>query len=391
MVQRSRRRILYGGASILGLAALVKAGVQVPHSIFGGRSSGRFLHGGIIQKPKSFHRKNYYPSSYFLDREVFRIDVRNLKSVSIATSAAPHVVETHPSESRYSVVGTQRSDTIALIDWKSGEEVTSRKQLDKSFYYGHSVFSKGGDKVLSSVVQPASARSFIEVLDFPSFKVVDEIVIERGIVHEIAHLADDKFVFGLTPFYSLVRKPEFGILDLAERRVEYIEIPFAGMQAVFSHLQIRKNLVIGEIFEELAPASPRHPAAQSQVTRLLSLDLNTHAVSEIRDPGLNGMDQEVNTQALSLAVDETEGTLWVSYPDLAKIQVWNLKDSGLLETLIFSMESAPRGVALDGETGRMLVSTEKSVMVFDSKSRKPVLNLTLPTKGYCAHLRFTLT
>lgn len=389
-MQSSRRRILYGGASLLGLAALVKAGAPIAGSIFNEASAGRFLHGGIIQKPDGFDRHNYYPSAYFLNREAFRIDVQNLKSLSIATNAAPHVVETHPIDRRFSVVGTQRSDTIALIDWKSGKEVASRKLLNKTFYYGHSVFSKSGDKILSSVVQPAKARAIIEVLDFPSFKVLDEIEIERGIVHEIALLANNKFVFGLTPFYSLEQKPVFGFFDLGTRRAEYIEIPFAGKKAVFSHLQINRNQILGEIFEDLPTESLRLPAAQSHVTRLLSLDLNTHTVTEIRDPGLKNAIQEVSTQALSLAVDETEDTLWVSFPDLAKIQVWNLKDSGLLETLTFPMENAPRGVVLDAETGRMLVSTEKSVMVFDSRSRMPITNLALPTSGYCAHLRFTL-
>lgn len=389
-MQRSRRRILYGGASILGLAALVKAGVHIPHSIFGGSSSGRFLHGGIIQKPKSFHRHNYYPSSYFLNREVFRIDVRNMKSVSVPTKAAPHVVETHPIDRRFSVVGTQRSDTIALIDWKIGKEVDSRKLPDRSYYYGHSVFSQNGNLILSSVVQPATGRSVIEVLDCFSLKVIDEIEVERGIVHEIAHLNDDTFVFGITPVFSLERKPAFGILDLGARRVEYFEIPFAGSKAVFSHLYKKEHLIIGEIFEDLPVWLKRLPAGQTQVTRLLSFDLKSHAVSEIKDPGLSDLAQEVTTQALSLVVDPTEGTLWVSFPDQAKIQVWNLKDPSLVETIGFSMENSPRGIAFDAEAGRMLVSTEKSVMAFESKSRKPVANLALPTSGYCAHLRFTL-
>lgn len=323
-MQRSRRQILYGGASILGLAAVAKIGAPVAGSIFGESSEGRFLHGGIIQKPEGFDRHNYYPATYFLNREAFRIDVRNLKATSIATTAAPHVVETHPIDRRFSVVGTQRSDTIALIDWKSGKEVASRKLLNKTFYYGHSVFSKSGDKILSSVVHPATPRSIIEVLEFPSFKVLDEIEIERGIVHEIAHLADSKFVFGLTPFYSLDQKPAFGLFDLSTKRAEYIEIPFAGSRAVFSHLHKNHNRIIGEFFEDMPTVSQRLPAAQSQVTHLLSLDLTSRAVAEIRDPGLKNAVQEVGAQALSLAVDEVEDTLWVSFPDLAKIQIWNL-------------------------------------------------------------------
>lgn len=390
-MQRSRRKILLGSATVLGLAALLKGrGLKfgVSDSVsdsFGGVNSAGFLRGGVIRRPVGFSRNSYYPASYFPKSEVFQFDVRNLKAAAISTLSAPHVVETHSFENHVSVVGTQRTDTIALIDWKSGRQITSRTLANRAYYYGHSIFSKDGNRVLSSVVQPTDARSFIEILDYPSFKVIDEVEVEGGIVHEIAHLENETFVFGLTPFFAASIRPAFGLLDLAHKSVTYIEVPFADRKGAFSHLYKSGESVYADLLVDGPVSRQRLSGRNDQVTRLLNLDLKSNTVFELTGTA----DQMLRSQALSLAVDDSERTLWVSFPDLAKIQIWSLESSSVIETIDFSEKSSPRGIAFDRESGRMLVSSERSILVFKSKTRKPVTDVVLPTSGYCAHLRIS--
>lgn len=371
----SRRRIL------LSLAALGSAGLAVklaPLDQLGTSedlefTEYKYLRFGEFEKFAGFKKENFYTAGDLKNRYAYQLDIESLRLDRISVGAAPHVIETHPSQLSLCLCSSQKSDTMSSIDWDSGREIGSIKLDNGDYFYGHAIFLPDGKSVLAAQYRTGRA-SVISRFSFPDLRQIASYEIAGGTPHEILLLDESTAVFGS----SLGKIAAFGVLDLTTGQSKHhLVADLKENHSVISHL-----LRFGELF---IGSYAQHDGQKMGPSGLATFD-GRHA-----ELALPPHESKFQTEVLSLAHDRRKNELWMTLPQEEMISLWKRENKpSTVRISSAELEIAhqqPNALAHDPRRGLTYLVTHSEILIMKTATRKLEARLPKPTFGYAAHAR----
>lgn len=309
----------------------------------------------------------------------FEWDFASGESRLVEATLPIHIVDTHHIDRNLSILTSQKTNRMALIDWSVGREVKAIELADAGYFYGHALYSDDGTKILVPIFQGPGTSGFA-IFEFPSLKQIDFIATSRGAAHQAIPLGGDTFFFGTT---SDASKPNaFGILNLSSRSVRYIETGFGNSpkKTVVAHMKDCGDHVIANLQE---------PGNNGYLTNgaLISFDKKTETTRAVIGRGV----LDFNTDMLSIDFDPTSGYAWITVPYQNRIEVWNVARGSLVKTLHFPIEVQPTAISRLEDRDLVVVTTGHRFFAYNAKSivRISTAEEKMPhhllNGGHCAH------
>ena len=343
-------------------------GLQSPRSI-------THLRGGFFQTPHGVNE--YGPSELVTNKHVFNWDLATGKTKLIPVQAASHIVHTHPEDSTLSLVGTKHKDTISMVDWKSGKEISTYQLPSGSFFYGHSAFVPGEQH---AIIPLRTQSGFaVGIFEFPTLKMVDLVPTNSRLMHEIIPIGGSRFAMGFSS--TPEQPPAFGLYDYKTRQLLEFPVPYKrpGLKMSIPHLQIHGDSKI------IANLQIQNAYFQSG---LASFDLNTRETAVLLDP----VQQKIG-ELLSFTYDPQHENVWITGPSDSIVYIWSIRNNELIHKIKFEGRPKLSNIGLVPDQNLMIIGTPDRLLAYDTKSfqRKPALEEKWPheiaRQGYCAHTR----
>lgn len=382
-----RRRFLLTTAATFAAGAAGLVSTLSPRTtddaVFGPK---RFLRFGQYRRDSRFQLSKFYSANSLPEKRVFQLDLNTFDWTSIEVTSAPHVVETHPIEPRYSLSATQKADTISIVNWHIGKQIYSHVLSKGHFFYGHGIFSEDGDSIFASTYHRSKPSSIMR-FSFPDLRLIESFDLPYGLSHEILSLDSNHLLFGMSGM-NAANGPGFGILDL--RSSKYYRMPIAGLNrasvSAITHLERLSSGFVGT-FNVIAGDIDRPSGLASLSGNVVQFHLT---------PEVSGLNYEI----LSLGFDANALQIWATVPLAKKILICDTPPQNIVEEITqeqlrtqigpgISPQSAlvPLGLSHDRFRGLTYVVTNENVIVLETKSRTVQKVISKPHAGYSAHAR----
>ncbi len=367
------------------LALLASSSVFAAAATMFFEKTNRYLRIGQYRRDKTFRTSKFYAASELSEKVVLQLDLKTHTWTEIPVTSAPHVIETHPTQSQFSLSATQKADTISCVDWTLGRQISEHVLPSGEFFYGHGVFSNDGSSVFASTYRIGRPSSILK-FRFPDLVLEERFDIPYGLAHEIVLLDEDHLLFGNSPMGGS-DSPGFGVLNVKTKGTHLF--PLAGSEhprlASISHIERLTDGFMGTFHEALSDFD--RPSGLAT--------LKGQKVDFRYNPQASGLRSEI----LSLAYDWKRKLVWATIPTAEKVLIWDeTKQEVLTEFSSLSLKTEqtrdaepfslrPYGVSHSEKLGRTFVVTQDYVMVLDSESRKVIETIAKPRGGYSAHAR----
>ncbi len=380
---RSRRQLLLTAATLAACGAVasflpwrnwVSSSTSTP-------LASQLLRGGFFHRPPNYPPGTYYQASTALQRFAFEWDLNSGKNRIIEVSVPTHIADTHHIDRNLSVLGSQKTSHISLVDWKAGREIATHELPNQSYFYGHSAFTEDGTIMLAPMLEYTMTPG-IGVFEFPSLKQIDFIKTEFGPAHQLAQLGNDEFFFGSST--KPMTANAIGLFNLKTRSVSYVNTGFGfeERRTVVAHVKDCGSSLIANV---------QRDGDNGYLTSgaLISFDKTTRTVKTVIDRGA----LDFNTDMLSIDFDPSTGYAWITVPYQGRIEIWNLSAGSHVRTLKFKDGTRPTAISRWEDRNEVIVTTGHRFFAYDSKTgeRREKSEQAWPHHlldgGHCAHTR----
>lgn len=307
MPEFNRRRFLLTVTAAGAATAAISSAwfFSKPH---GGSRTSRFLRFGQYHRDPRFQLSKFYSAKSLAEKRVLQLNLETHKWETIDVSSSPHVVETHPTESRYSLAATQKADTISVVDWEQRTQTFEHILADGHFFYGHGVFAEDGSSIFASTyhaTKPASIMQF----SFPELRLVRKFDLPYGLSHELLTLDSNYLLLGISGL-NQKKGPGFGVLELKTSKfflfpIEDVKRPLISAT---THLEKLSSGFVGT-YNEIEGDVRRPSGLASLIGDRVGFDLT---------PEVSKLDFEI----LSLAFDTNKQQIWATVPMADKIIIY---------------------------------------------------------------------
>lgn len=385
MPEFNRRRFLLTVTAAGAATAAISSAWFFPKPNDGVRTS-RFLRFGQYHRDLRFQLSKFYSAKSLAEKRVLQLNLETHKWETIDVSSAPHVVETHPTESRYSLAATQKADTISVVDWEQRAQTFEHLLADGHFFYGHGVFAEDGSSIFASTyhaTKPASIMQF----SFPELRLVRKFDLPYGLSHELLTLDSNYLLLGISGL-NQKKGPGFGVLEL--KTSKFFLFPIEDVKrpqiSAITHLEKLSSGFVGT-YNEIEGDVRRPTGLASLIGDRVGFDLT---------PEVSKLDFEI----LSLAFDTNKQQIWATVPMADKIIICEESSQKILEEITAEQlrmlagsrvtaesDLRPLGLAHDSARGLTYVVTAEVVLVLETANRNVSKIILKPHVGYSAHAR----
>ncbi|CAN5677169.1 hypothetical protein BH10BDE1_BH10BDE1_17020 [soil metagenome] len=375
----SRRQFLTSAAT-LTVAGAIMPYAEIAKMMRSHSGELDLIRAGQVVFQPGLNAFDYLSADDVHQKSVFEWNIKNGNIRAFDTSTVVHVVETHPIDANLAVLGTKRTDQISMIDWNLKKEIFRNRLPLGQHFYGHAVFSDDGKYIVTSVHNRVG-RSQICILEVPSLKIVDSIMVPHGTAHEMVNVGKNQFLFGVGNDQK--HSVAFGMFDLATKQIIFYETEFGPSNNVLSitHLKDCGDRYIANVnlWNDL------------EATRgaLVSIDLKTKTVKTEIPLG----DADLLSEMLSFEFEPFRDHAWITLPRQNQIKVWNLKTDSLVKTIGLGRSESPTAVTYLSQLDLSIVTTQSQFFAFDAKTfqRREAFEKTVPNSLLCggvtAHTR----
>lgn len=321
---------------------------------------GSTILGGKYQIDDSTSIFGYTDHSILQANFLYRINILTDKIEESHSLTGAHSTEPHPRFKNIVCCVMKRSNRISLFDWNSKQEIQSYILPHQQYFNGHAAFSQDGTKILVSglslVENILRPKGFIYIFDFPSLKLVDQIVMGGFKAHEIRAIGNNQFVCGLLGENK--GHINFGILDLDHLSLKvYSKLidNFTGYLAI-NHIAISGNMVsgLGNVIESNSLKNGG----------LFQFDVNSKEINT--SVPIGGYD--LKSELLSACFDTSTGYTWVTVPGQQMIFVWDMRKNILVSTIKTS--GRPFSLVQASAIDAIVVGTSDGMRVYDRQTLK---------------------
>lgn len=229
----------------------------------------------------------------------------------------------------------------AFVDLRARAVLATLAPKPGHQFYGHGVFSKGGEVVFAVETNLATRAGVITVRDGATFSVLDEMPSFGQKPHDCM-LIDGGEVLAITNGGGLTTTAEGGsvtFVSISDRRLlDRREIPNARLNAGHIAMTARGDFAV--------VSAPREGLPELSSPGGVSLSVGGGAVTTMARPA--DVAERVVGEALSVCIHEPSGHVVATHPYANLVTIWQLRNKSLVRTLELT---SPRGVTLtlDGD------------------------------------------
>ena len=269
-----------------------------------------------------------------------------------------HGIIIDPNDKKRLLAFEKEGTSAAVIDL-NGHSVTQKLTAENGRYFnGHGAFNKSGDTLFSTETHLDTRKGIISIRDGKTFDSLGEFPSYGENPHD-CQLTDDGAIFIVTNAGNknlAGSQPCVSYIDVQTQKL--IErVTLTNQQLNTGHISIAKD---GSLIVTSAPKTGSEETQPGGV----SIRSGQHAMLSMTQPEV--IINQLNGEALSVAIDEKHNIAAVTHPDANLITFWSIDKRELKKAITVPN---PRGVtlSLDGKSFIVSYDVNTSLVLINTK------------------------
>lgn len=291
-----------------------------------------------------------------------------------------HGIAFHPQQQNIMAFFEKKGPGGCIFDLKNPTATKTIPALKGHAFYGHGCFSKSGDVLFCTENDLSTREGKLVVRDGKDFSIRESFPTYGMNPHD-CQLVHDGSVLAVTNGGSEISGKSPGsvtYIDVqSEKLLEKIEIPNERLNAGHFALSSHNELVV--------VSAPRDGLDTDDLGGV-SFKPKSSVINSIKEP--NTVVQRMKSEALSVAIDESNETVAVTHPRGGMVTFWDLHGKFKKQIDI----DYPRGVSLslDGKHFILSYGTAATLAFVSTRSLELVPEMVLANAGFTGSHLFLL-
>ena len=282
----------------------------------------------------------------------------------IVVDFLPHGFTTKPGSPHIAAVFEKRGPGAALLDLSSMKKIGALRAKPNRHYYGHGVFSRGGDQLFVVETDMDTGAGLLSVRETSGYKEVEAFPTYGDRPHDCVPIDDGRVLVVTNGGGELGGKSEPCVtyVDVASRKL-LEKVCFGDPKINAGHIAIGRDGSLAVV------SAPRDGLPAQTSSGGINLRSGKRKPERMRGP--DAVMAKVVGESLSVCIHDERGIVGVTNPMGGIVTFWNLKNKKLAG--YYECES-PRGIELTRDRSAFVVGFGKhaSIVLIDAETLRPI-------------------